>query len=100
MIDIMDEWWRIMKIGGQLMISTPYAGSSSFWQDPTHIKGWIEATPEYFDPFGPMSKGVLYKVYYPKPWKVEKNTWDLSGTLEVLMIKRQDDPNKHIIRVR
>ena len=98
MIDIMNEWWRIMKPGGQLMIATPYGGSPMFWQDPTHVKGWIEATPEYFDPFGPLSQGNLYTVYRPKPWKVLKNTWDLSGTLEVLMEKMPDDPsyaNKH-----
>src|SRR2546421_152960 len=35
----MDECWRIMKPGGQLMITTPYAGSFGFWQDPTHING-------------------------------------------------------------
>jgi SAM-dependent methyltransferase len=95
MVDIMNEWWRILKVGGQLMIATPYAGSPSFWQDPTHTKGWIEVTPEYFAPFGPLSKGNVYKVYKPKPWKILKNTWDLSATLEVLMEKIPDDPSYH-----
>lgn len=92
MIDIMNEWWRILKPGGQLLIATPYAGSPMFWQDPTHTKGWNEATPEYFDPFGPINGDNLYKVYRPAPWKVVKNTWDLSGTLEILMEKRPSDP--------
>jgi SAM-dependent methyltransferase len=92
LINIMNEWWRIMKVGGQLMIATPYAGSPMFWQDPTHTKGWIEATPEYFDPFAPMSGDNLYKVYKPKPWKILKNTWDVTGTLEILMEKRPLDP--------
>lgn len=95
MIDLMNEWWRLLKVGGQMMIATPYAGSPSFYQDPTHIKGWNEATPEYFDPFAPMSKDNLYKVYKPMPWKILKNTWDLSGTLEVLMEKRPDDESYH-----
>jgi hypothetical protein len=95
MVDIMNEWWRIMKVGGQMLIATPYAGSPMFYQDPTHIKGWNEATIEYFDPFAPMSKGSLYPVYKPLPWKIEKNTWDLTGTLEVLLSKRPDDPSYH-----
>lgn len=97
LIDVMNEWWRILKPGGQIMIATPYAGSPMFWQDPTHMKGWIEATPEYFDPFAPMSKGNLYAVYKPLPWKILKNTWDLTGTLEVLMEKRPDDFSYHKI---
>ena len=92
MVDIMNEWWRILKLGGQLMIATPYAGSPMFFQDPTHIKGWNEATPEYFDPYAPMSSGNLYQVYRPMPWKILKNTWDLTGTLEILMEKRPLDP--------
>jgi SAM-dependent methyltransferase len=99
MIDIMNEWWRLLKVGGQLLIATPYAGSPQFWQDPTHIKGWNEATPEYFDPFAPMSKGGLYHVYRAKPWKIIKNVWDLTGTLEILMEKRPDDPSYHEVKL-
>jgi len=95
MIDIMNEWWRILKPEGQLMIATPYAGSPMFWQDPTHVKGWIEVTPDYFDPFGKLSNGKLFHVYHPMPWDVKKNTWDMSGTLEVLMVKRPDDKKYH-----
>ena len=99
LIDVMNEWWRILKVGGQMMVSTPYAGSPQFWQDPTHIKGWNEATPEYFDPFGPMTKGSLYHVYHSAPWKVIKNTWDITGTLEVLFEKRPDDPSYHEVKL-
>ena len=68
-IDIMDELWRVMKPDGQLLISTPYAGTPGFWQDPTHIHGYNEATWTYFDPELP-----LYQVYRPKPWRIERNT--------------------------
>jgi hypothetical protein len=95
MVPMMNEWWRIAKDGCQLMIATPYAGSPMFWQDPTHVKGWNEATPEYFDPFAKMSQGRLYHVYHPKPWKIIKNTWDLTGTLEVLFEKIPDDKSYH-----
>lgn len=35
-IKFMNECWRVMKEDGQLLISTPYAGSFGYWQDPTH----------------------------------------------------------------
>jgi len=85
MLDIVDEMWRVLTVGGQVMIATPYAGSFGFHQDPTHIKAWNEATAHYFDP-----TYELYKVYTPKPWKVELNTWKMNGTLEVVLAKRPD----------
>ena len=94
-IDIMNEWWRITKVGGQLMIATPYAGSTMYWQDPTHTHGFNELSFKYFDPFDPHWGRFLQSVYKPKPWKVEKNTWDISGTLEVLLTKIPDDPSYH-----
>lgn len=47
-VGIMNEWWRLLKIEGELMISTPYAGSFGFYQDPENIKGFNEAcvTPD------------------------------------------------------
>lgn len=83
-VDILDEVWRIMEPDGQLMIATPYAGSPRFWQDPTHIHGWMEATPEYFDPGYP-----LYDIYRPKPWKIEENIWHSHGDMEVIFSKRK-----------
>jgi len=36
MIDLMDECWRVLKLGGQLLIAVPYATSFGYYQDPTH----------------------------------------------------------------
>jgi predicted SAM-dependent methyltransferase len=35
-IDVANEVWRIMKSGGQWLISAPYACSPGAQQDPTH----------------------------------------------------------------
>lgn len=35
-IKVMNELWRLLKPGGQLILSVPYAGSASYYQDPTH----------------------------------------------------------------
>jgi hypothetical protein len=96
-MQIMDEWWRIMKVGGELMIATPYAGSHLYWQDPTHCNGCNETTWEYFDPFGRKSNGQFYKIYRPMPWEVVpgKDMWDIEGNLEVVLRKRADDTSYH-----
>ena len=83
-IPLFDELWRVMKLGGQLALVCPYAGSPGFWQDPTHCNGFNEATFQYFDPDYP-----LYEIYKPKPWKLAPGfpVWHVVGNLEVLMSK-------------
>lgn len=87
-IDLLNELWRIMKLGGQLALSTPYAGSTGFWQDPTHCNGCVAATFQYFDPHYP-----LWQIYKPKPWRIEKGfpAWQVNGNMEVLMEKIKID---------
>ena len=84
MIDFMNELWRLLKPEGQLALSTPYAGSPGYWQDPTHCNGCTERTWQYFDPTYP-----LYNIYKPKPWRIEKGfpVYQVTGNLEVVMRK-------------
>lgn len=93
MVDIMNELWRIMKPHGQMLIATPYAGSQGFWQDPTHTKGFIEATWTYFDPIHP-----LYEIYRPRPWKIERNAWHATGNMEVVLsaIKPENEQGRRV----
>ena len=81
-IGFMNEAWRIAVPGGLLIIATPYAGSFGWFQDPTHIASWNEATPTYFQAGTP-----LYNVYKPKPWKIEKLAFDHLTNLEVVFKK-------------
>lgn len=90
-VNVMNEWWRIMKPFGRLMIVVPYAGSYGYWQDPTHCNPCNEATFAYFDPVNPSG---LYTVYYPKPWRIVKNAWHINGTLEVIMMKMPSEDVK------
>lgn len=93
-IPFINELWRIMKDGGELVLSTPYPGSCGFWQDPTHCNGWNEATFQYFDPRYP-----LYMIYKPKPWHIKRGfpCWQNNGNLEVCMtkIKEVSDAGVH-----
>ena len=94
-INFMDEAWRVLKVGGQFMIATPYAGSSAYWQDPTHVHGFTEVSWSYFDPFDAYSNGLLYQNYRPKPFHIKENAWYPNGNLEVLLEKRKDDKSYH-----
>lgn len=87
----MDEMWRVLKPGGQLMAAFPYAGSPGFWQDPTHCNGITETTMAYFDPFE--AGGHLYKIYKPKPWKITNSQLapSVNGNMEVVLEKRRID---------
>jgi len=88
-IDVMNEWWRLMKVGGQLWISMPYGKSFGFYQDPTHCNQRNEATWTYFSPFHP-----LYYIYNPRPWKIQKNAWWENGNMEVILEKMTEEEAK------
>lgn len=90
-IRLMDEIWRILKPGGQFIAAFPYAGSSGFFQDPTHINNINEATLAYFDPLE--AGGYLYKIYKPKPWKILSSSWSMVGNMEIVLEKRKEDPS-------
>lgn len=82
-IQWMDELWRVTKKNGQVAISTPYAGSPAWHQDPTHCAGFTELSFGYFDP----EFKALYAVHKPKPWKIEKGSpiWKSEGSIECLL---------------
>lgn len=92
----MNEVWRILKPGGEFMISCPHGYSFGFLQDPTHCNEVCEATFAYFDPlyWNPrhpeMPQGLLWSIYKPKPWVLDPNKiyWDPSANIEVVLVKR------------
>ncbi len=83
----MNECWRILKEGGQMRISTPYAGNTSFWSDPRSVNGVTPQTFFYFDPGHPTK---LWGTFKPKPWKIEQTYFQQEGTIEVLLSKRAE----------
>lgn len=79
-IQVIDELWRIIKPGGQLLIAAPYDQSIGATQDPTHYTCPNEATFSYFDP-----KYPLYQVYKPKPWTLVRNYYQTTGNINVIL---------------
>lgn len=92
-VGFMNECWRVLQQGGQIMIATPMAGSAGYWQDPTHCNGCVPATFAYFCPLTPNSP--LYGIYEPAPFRMIKCTYELNGNMEVAMEKMNDDASYH-----
>jgi hypothetical protein len=92
-IGFMNELWRVMKPDGRVMIATPYGGGPAYLQDPTHINPCSEHTWCYFDPLDPKTQGKLYHVYKPKPWRIDFRAFTRTGNMEVVLVKRRDDPS-------
>lgn len=84
-LDLINECWRVLAMGGTLAVSTPYGGSYRYFQDPTHCSPWVEATVAYFDPREP-----LWTIYEPKPWQIQDCYWKIYGDLEFTMIKIEE----------
>lgn len=87
-INVMNEIWRVLKVGGQFAFVVPYAESHGMYQDPTHCNFINETTMSYFDP---MHGNGFYQFYRPKPWKIAKQTFSRTGLLECLLEKRPMD---------
>lgn len=88
----MNELWRIMIPGGQVVFAYPYAGSEGMFQDPTHCNFVNQATWYYFDPLHPSN---YYQFYEPAPWAIELNAYHKEGNGEVVLRKRLDDISYH-----
>lgn len=98
-IRFMDEVWDKLKDGGQFISTFPYAGSSGYWQDPTHICPINHVTLSYFDPLARDSSNNLYNlysIYRPKPWKIVRCFYDKNGFIEVAMEKRFIDKSYNV----
>ena len=87
MIDFMNEVWRVIKPGGQVAFSTPYAGSHGYYADPRNCNPINETTFFFFDPF----YKSLYEHYQPKPWMIDRGSpvWTVAGVLEIAMRPRK-----------
>lgn len=90
-IKVMDEVWRVMRVGGEFGLEVPYAGSHGFWQDPTHINPINQSTMYYFDP---SHSSGLYNIYKPKPWHIKELSFHQEGNLRAVLVKEVINENK------
>ena len=61
-IHVMNEAWRVLRHGGSFRITVPSALGAGFWQDPTHVSGWVMNSFQYFEA-GSFAVGRLGDAY-------------------------------------
>lgn len=81
-IELMNEIWRTLQIGGKFYSSTPaFPHAAAFW-DPTHVNFiTVETFPLYFDDTNNWAKGYGFKGKF----KIVSQTWNgphLNSVLE------------------
>lgn len=75
-VGILDELWRILKVGGTLWVRGPHgAYPMQIWKDPTHRRAFVEESFDYWDPSTDYGKhyGYYGKAKFKITRKVEKN---------------------------
>ena len=61
-VNVMSEIWRVLKLGGTFMSSTPAFPHAAAFQDPTHVNYVTPDTfGEYFDEFKTWGKNYGFK---------------------------------------
>jgi len=91
--NIMGEMHRVSRHACQVLVAVPYAGSYGAFQDPTHVHpGYNEATWTYLDP-RPINgrPNILYAIYHPQPFFIERCNWDVGGNMEVILRVIKDE---------
>lgn len=86
--ELMDELWRICRYDGQLMISSPYAGSHLEAAHPAHYMCPNESTFQFFDPDYFLWHACSYKK--PLPWKIVRNSPTIGGCIELILEPRKN----------
>ena len=94
-ISLLNECWRVLKVGGQFAFVVPYYESIGFPQDPTHTKMLCESSMLYFDP--EMHGAIYWNFYKPMPWKIEMQSFQGNGNMEVIISKRDIKPYEKVI---
>lgn len=84
---VLDELWRVVAPDGHLFIHTAEAGSWQHRMDPTHVRGFMLNSFDYYDPETPA--GRTYR-YTERGWKIVKRTIDQTGGIVVVMTPRKD----------
>jgi hypothetical protein len=81
LIAVMDECWRVMEVGGEMTIRTPFGAAYAF--DPTHCILFQESSFLYFD-----SATKYHAIYKPQPWQIVAMTRD-DANLELKTILKK-----------
>lgn len=83
-IPLMNDCYYVLKPSALFEISTPYAGTKQWYQDPTHVRAYVEESFNYFSDNGVNKKeqdeyGIIARF---KIIKCVREDWQLIVTLQ------------------
>lgn len=73
-IPLMNDCYDALVFGGLFEISTPYAGTKEWYQDPTHKRAYVEDSFLYFA--------------MDSPFKKEQNQYGITARFEIVKAER------------
>jgi ubiquinone/menaquinone biosynthesis C-methylase UbiE len=82
LIPLMNECWRVLKVGGTFYIEVPKYPSLDCFKDPTHVRFFVKETFEYFTRY--LQEGS-FKMYQILPWAYQSLIEDLNQLRVVLI---------------
>ena len=70
LVQVLNECWRILAPGGEIVIKVPYWNSDNSYKDPTHRWFFSLGAFDQFDP--DTERGRAYAFYTERKWKIVK----------------------------
>jgi hypothetical protein len=68
LVEFCDEAWRVLQVGGELVVRTPHHDGAQSWIDPTHRWHLHEESFQFFDPDAP--RGRVHANYTSFKWRI------------------------------
>jgi predicted SAM-dependent methyltransferase len=89
LIQSLDQCWRILKVGGELIFKFPLHTSPTIREDPTHRWFWGPGVLDFVDPS--TSWGRKYRFYTDNHWRVvsKKFLRDDKRSLQAILTPRK-----------
>lgn len=93
LVELMNECWRVLKMGGYMEIEVPVFPSDAAMADPTHISFFVAATFDYFVRGGQFDGER--RLYGLKPWELTDRVRDpMKMFLRVRLRKVEEESDK------
>ena len=87
LIDFMNECHRVLIDGGRIDIVTPKPNSEFYWQDPTHIRGYVANTFKIYFTWCPLYSYIKRWSHVETREEVQTHNGINAEILFVTMIK-------------
>jgi len=87
-VELMNEIYRVLKVGGLFFSFTPAFPAAAAWRDPTHVNIITEETfPLYFDDVNRLASIYGFQGHF----KIEEQKWH-DNNMHLITVMRKVNP--------